>query len=249
MLKLQPLRNYIVIKTKINLTNLNNMRNPIIIFFILLPVLFFHLGLIGQENYHKKNWFSKHPVDFAFGSASVDVPFTNFFKSPFYPMVSLGTEFYYKQKDNFDFYQSARMSYYFAKYSTSAIVLNSEVGFRYIFNFGLFADVGLGVGYAHLFRPGAIYEQNTNGEYHSKYYTSNIFVPTPPGLVQCYFDRLGDGKIENVSATNNYLTKIFTGSDGIMASVYDYYLFIDALVNGNLVSDESFEAMTTSYIK
>ena len=80
-------------------------------------------------------------------------------------MVSLGTEFFYRQKDNFDFYQSANINYYYAKYSTSAIVLNSEAGFRYIFNFGLFADIGLGVGYAHLFRPNAIYKQNNNGEY------------------------------------------------------------------------------------
>ncbi len=101
---------------------------------------------------------------------------------------------------------------------------------------------------------------NVTGENHSKYYTSNIFAPTglentfykqeagfpaPSGLVQCYFDRLGNGKIENISATNNHLTEIFTGSDGIMASVYDYYLFIDALVNGNLVSEESFDEMTT----
>ncbi len=101
---------------------------------------------------------------------------------------------------------------------------------------------------------------NVTGENHSKHYTSNIFIPTglentfykqetgfptPSGLVQCYFDRLGNGKIENVSKTNNHLTEIFTGSDGIMASVYDYYLFINALVNGNLVSKESFNEMTT----
>jgi D-alanyl-D-alanine carboxypeptidase len=76
------------------------------------------------------------------------------------------------------------------------------------------------------------------------FYKQQAGFPTPPGLVQCYFDRLGNGEIENVSATNNYLTKIFTGSDGIMASVYDYYLFINALVNGNLVSGESFNEMT-----
>ena len=101
---------------------------------------------------------------------------------------------------------------------------------------------------------------NVTHENHCKYYTSNIFAPAgmvntyykqeegfpiPPGLVQCYFDRLGNGKIENISATNNYLTKIFTGSDGIMAPVYDYYLFINALVNGNLVNEESFAEMTT----
>jgi D-alanyl-D-alanine carboxypeptidase len=97
------------------------------------------------------------------------------------------------------------------------------------------------------------------GESHSKYYSTRIFeslglqntyykneegFPTPPGLVNCYFDRLADGKIENVSDVNNYLTQIFTGSDGIMATAYDFYLFIDALVHGRLVSHDSFEEMT-----
>lgn len=123
-----------------------------------------------------------------------------------------------------------------------------------------------------LFQPGESYEysstgyemlaeiiDNVTGENHSKYYTSHIFQPLglnntyykneagfpwPNGLVNCYFDRLGDGKIENVSDVNNYLTQIFTGSDGIMASVYDYSLFIEALMNGNLVSPESLQQMT-----
>ncbi len=141
------------------------MRNTIAIFFILLSVIFFQQELIGQEDNHGKKWFAIHPVDFAFGNASVEMPFTNFFKSPFFPMVTAGTEFYYRQKDNFDFYQSARLNYYFSKHSTSGVVLNSEAGFRYILNFGLFADAGIGVGYAHLFRPNAIFKQNNNGEY------------------------------------------------------------------------------------
>jgi hypothetical protein len=141
------------------------MKNWIALFFMIISFLFFLQKLKGQENNHENNWFSKHPIDFAFGSASVGMPFTNFFKSPFCPMVSIGTEFYYKQKDNFDFYQSVGLNYYYAKYSTSGIVINSEVGFRYKFKFGLFADAGIGVGYAHLFRPAAIYKQNSNGEY------------------------------------------------------------------------------------
>jgi D-alanyl-D-alanine carboxypeptidase len=123
-----------------------------------------------------------------------------------------------------------------------------------------------------LFKPGEGYKYSSTGyellamlidevtgENHSKYYTSHIFqplglsntyyknepgFPKPEGLVNCYFDRLGDGKIENVSDVNNYLTRVFTGSDGIMASVYDYYIFIESLVKGNLVSDESFDQMT-----
>ena len=119
----------------------------------------------AQENDVKPDWFSKHPVDCAFGNASVGIPFTSFFNLPFYPMVSTGTEFYYKQKDHLDFYQSVRLNYYFVKYSTSGVVLNSEAGFRCKLNFGLFADAGLGVGYAHLFRPNAVFKQKNNGEY------------------------------------------------------------------------------------
>jgi D-alanyl-D-alanine carboxypeptidase len=123
-----------------------------------------------------------------------------------------------------------------------------------------------------LFLPGEGYEYSSTGyellariidkvtgENHGKYYTSHIFqplglnntyyknqtgFPKPDGLVNCYFDRLGDGKIENVSNVNNYLTQVFTGSDGIMASVYDYYLFIEALMKGNLVSSQSLQQMT-----
>jgi D-alanyl-D-alanine carboxypeptidase len=127
-------------------------------------------------------------------------------------------------------------------------------------------------GKSALFQPGEGYEYSSTGyellalvidkvtgENHSKYYTSHIFqplgltntyyksqvtFPKPHGLVNCYFDRLGDGKIENVSDVNNYLTQIFTGSDGIMASVYDYYVFIEALMKGKLVSSQSLQQMT-----
>ena len=47
-----------------------------------------------------------------------------------------------------------------------------------------------------------------------------------------------------VSDVNNYLTSILTGSDGLMASVYDYYLFIKGLMDGRLLSTESFIEMT-----
>jgi D-alanyl-D-alanine carboxypeptidase len=123
-----------------------------------------------------------------------------------------------------------------------------------------------------LFQPGEGYEYSSTGyellakiidkvtgENHSKYYTSHIFqplglnntyyknevgFPKPDGLVNCYFDRLGDGTIDNVSDVNNHLTQVLTGSDGIMASVYDYYLFIEALMKGNLVSSQSLQQMT-----
>jgi len=127
-------------------------------------------------------------------------------------------------------------------------------------------------GKSALFQPGEGYEYSSTGyellariidnvtdENHSKYYTSHIFqplgmnstyyknetgFPSPDGLLNCYFDRLGDGKIENVSDINNHLTQVFTGSDGIMASVYDYSMFIEALMKGNLVNSQSLQQMT-----
>jgi D-alanyl-D-alanine carboxypeptidase len=122
-----------------------------------------------------------------------------------------------------------------------------------------------------LFQPGEGYEYSSTGyelmtriidkvtaENHSKYYTSHIFnllglrntyykneadFPKPAGLVNSYFDRLGDERIENISDANNYMTKIFTGSDGIMASIYDYYLFMEGLTKGGLVNSQSYNEM------
>ena len=98
------------------------------------------------------------------------------------------------------------------------------------------------------------------GESHGKYFTSHIFEPLslentyykneaeyphPKGLVNGYFDRLGNGKIENVSDIWNYTVKIYAGGDGLMASIYDYYLFLDGLVKGKLVNSDSYKEMNT----
>jgi hypothetical protein len=124
--------------------------------------------LQGQGTEDTPDWFSKHPVDLSFGHASVGMPVFGISVKPFYPMVSLGTEFYYKQKEHSDFFQSAKINYYYAKYSTSSIVLNSEMGYRYKLNSGLYAEGALGIGYAQLFRPGAIYKLNDQKEYEQK---------------------------------------------------------------------------------
>lgn len=97
------------------------------------------------------------------------------------------------------------------------------------------------------------------GEPHCKYFETHIIaplgvqntykgqegLPKPQGLVNGYFDRHGDGKIENVSDINYHLTTVLTGSAGMMATAYDYYVFIEALMKGNLVSPQSLQEMTT----
>ncbi len=95
---------------------------------------------------------------------------------------------------------------------------------------------------------------------HQQYYTSAIIeplglqhtfykdqagYPNPQGLVKSYFDVDENGTLDDVSAINNHLTNILTGSDGIIASVEDYDRFLTALFNGKLLSPTLFEQMTT----
>ena len=133
-------------------------------------VLIFLLGKSFFTTYAQKeeaavSWFHKHPVSISFGNALVGMPFSKLKPEPFYSMFTVGTEFYYKQKEHSDFYQTANLCYYASKYSTSAVMLNSEIGYRYILNAGVFAEGNLGVGYSHIFRTNAIYKQKDNNEF------------------------------------------------------------------------------------
>jgi hypothetical protein len=58
-----------------------------------------------------------------------------------------------------------KLGFFYNAYSTSAVFLNTDIAYRFIFGFGLFADAGLGIGYSHLFRPNAIYKMNSDGQY------------------------------------------------------------------------------------
>ncbi len=141
------------------------MKNALIINGIALILFSIQIEITAQKANDKTGWFDKHPINISFGNASAGMPITDISVKPFYPILSLGTEFYYKQSDHSDFFQTANINYYYAKYSTSAIMFNTEVGYRYLFNFSLFVEGMLGVGYSHLFRPNAIYKLNNNGEY------------------------------------------------------------------------------------
>jgi len=62
---------------------------------------------------------------------------------------------------------------------------------------------------------------------------------TPLGLADSYWDRYNDGKIENNSDVQIDLTLGLRGSDGIITTAEDLKTFIQALVDGNLVTDVS----------
>lgn len=122
-------------------------------------------SVFGQDHETKGCWIEKHPVDFAMGNFSVGMPFSKVFITKFYPLATLGTEFYYRNEKHSQLYQAVRIGGYYNKANTSAVFINTEAGYRYTFGFGLFADANLGVGYSHLFSPGAVYKSNSDGEY------------------------------------------------------------------------------------
>jgi len=75
------------------------------------------------------------------------------------------------------------------------------------------------------------------------YYRATPSYPQPPGLVNAYFDRLADGRIENVSDVQNKFTASFIGEDGMLSNVYDLTVFIRALFNGQLVKPTTLREM------
>ena len=100
--------------------------------------------------------------------------------------------------------------------------------------------------------------EEITGKNHGQVYEEMIFTPLglkntycidgkgykkPDGLVNAYLNRFGDGKIENYSEINFHMTSVLTGSDGIVASIYDFYLFYEAIFNGDLLSEESKQTM------
>ncbi|MBN2379967.1 beta-lactamase family protein [candidate division WOR-3 bacterium] len=74
------------------------------------------------------------------------------------------------------------------------------------------------------------------------YYYNN---PCPPGVVNSYWDRYGNGKLENNSDWQlHFGTADVLPADGIIASALDYATFFEAVCRDSFLSSESFEAMT-----
>lgn len=71
------------------------------------------------------------------------------------------------------------------------------------------------------------------------YYQSGNEYPDLPNSVEYYLDRFNDGKLENITQTNNILTAALTGSDGVVASSLDHINFLRAIFEGQFLSEES----------
>ena len=77
------------------------------------------------------------------------------------------------------------------------------------------------------------------------YYKLEPNLPCPPDLVDLYFDRYGDGNLEN--ATDVLCTLYYNshyGSSGITATLEDCALFMENLMDGNILGSEALTIMT-----
>jgi D-alanyl-D-alanine carboxypeptidase len=75
------------------------------------------------------------------------------------------------------------------------------------------------------------------------YYKNEPGYPKPPGLVNSYHDLVGDGGIMNVSDITVHFNGMFSGNTGLIASSADYAAFIEALLDGSLISQASLAEM------
>jgi len=75
------------------------------------------------------------------------------------------------------------------------------------------------------------------------FYKSEAQYPRPSGMVNSYFDRYSNGQLENITEPAIHFDEITVGHDGMLASVYDYGMFLEALMKGKIVSQASLNQM------
>jgi D-alanyl-D-alanine carboxypeptidase len=136
--------------------------------------------------------------------------------------------------------------------------LNTEKILSFVYHQKPIAEVGLShhyssTGYELLAK---IIDKVTNKP-HIEFYRENIFkkiqlndtyykapyAQIAARLPNNYFERFGNGKLENISKINYHLQNELTGSDGIIASMSDYGLFLEKLLNAEIVSSNSLKEM------
>jgi|SRR5690606_34279841 len=141
------------------------MRKRIFILVIIILIGNQYSNLFGQDVATQQQRVKKYPIDFAIGNISVGRPFSDIFINRSYPLATFGTACYFLDEKNSQIYQTLKVGGYYNKNHTSALLVNTEIGYRYTLNFGLFADANLGMGYSHLFKSHAIDKTGSNKEY------------------------------------------------------------------------------------
>lgn len=110
---------------------------------LIILILFVPKVLLGQGK--------TIPINISIFNESTAIPFTKLITTPIHPGIQLGTEFNYKVKEHYRFFQTANISYFYHNYLAQGIGLNTELGYEYRLKFGLSISGLLGVGYKHTF--------------------------------------------------------------------------------------------------
>ncbi len=76
------------------------------------------------------------------------------------------------------------------------------------------------------------------------FYKNEPGYPAPAGAVNTYVDFREDGVMSNSTEIERNFAQMNIGHDGMLASAHDYYLFLQALFNGELISQKSLDEMT-----
>lgn len=124
-------------------------------------ILLATLVVLGSVSLFGQKYF---PLTIALGNEATAIPYTNIFTTPLHPTLQVGTEFLYKKDIHYRFYQTANLGYIFHNYLYQGYYLNSEVGYDYLFSFGLVLKGLFGLGFLHTFATQEEY-QFKDGEY------------------------------------------------------------------------------------
>jgi hypothetical protein len=101
---------------------------------------------------------------------------------------------------------------FYNKYSSRGVFLNTGIAYRYTTHFGLFAGLGLGLGYLHVFHPEAIFEfDGTKYNQVRDWGIAKILVSADAYLGYCFSGR------NNLSIFVRYKPYYFQFREGIPA--------------------------------
>jgi D-alanyl-D-alanine carboxypeptidase len=103
----------------------------------------------------------------------------------------------------------------------------------------LIMDYVTEAGHANVISEGILQPLGLN----ATYYKNEPGYPAPPGIVNSYEDLAGDGRLMNVSDMVTHAAGVFFGNAGLIATSADFAAFIEALLDGHVIGQESLAEM------
>ncbi len=118
------------------------------------------LAFLGLRGFAQKQL----PITVGIGNEATAIPFTKIFSVPVHPTVQIGTDFTYGKRDHHRLFQTINLGYIYHRHLYQGVYLSTELGYDYVFSFGLKLKGLFGLGYLHSFSTQEEY-QLKDGEY------------------------------------------------------------------------------------